>query len=60
MTATHGGLNGSSYRTTWTGHDGVVQPGALLPNQIRITQHQYNAYVLAHLRELWPVFCVCL
>ena len=31
----------------------MVQPGALLPNQIRVTQQEYNAYVLAHLRELW-------
>ena len=34
-------------------HDGIVQPGPLLPNQIRVTQQEYNAYVLAHLRELW-------
>jgi hypothetical protein len=31
----------------------MVQPGALLPNQIRVTQQEYNAYVLVHLRELW-------
>jgi alpha-L-fucosidase len=34
-------------------HDGIVQPGALLPNQVRVTQAQYNAFVLAHLTELW-------
>ena len=38
---------------TRTSHDGIVQPGPLLPNQIRVTQQEYNAYVLAHLRELW-------
>ena len=38
---------------TRVSHDGMVQPGALLPNQIRVTQQEYNAYVLAHLRELW-------
>eukprot|EP01049_Picozoa_sp_SAG25_P008245 SAG25_NODE_728_length_5697_cov_2.400322_1_plen_427_part_00 len=38
---------------TRTSHDGIVQPGPLLPNQIRVTQQQYNTYVLAHLRELW-------
>ena len=34
-------------------HDGMVQPGPLLANQIRVTQQEYNAFVLAHLRELW-------
>ena len=34
-------------------HDGMVQPGPLLANQIRVTQTEYNAFVLAHLRELW-------
>ena len=41
---------------TRVSHDGMVQPGALLPNQIRVTQQEYNAYVLAHLRELWSAY----
>ena len=34
-------------------HDGIVQPGPLLPNQIRVTQQEYNAFVVEHLTELW-------
>ena len=41
---------------TRTSHDGLVQPGPLLPNQIRVTQQEYNALVLAHLRELWTSY----
>ena len=41
---------------TRTSHDGIVQPGLLLPNQIRVTQQEYNADVLAHLRELWTQY----
>ncbi len=33
--------------------NGQVQPGALKPGQIKVTQAEYEAFVIAHLTELW-------
>ncbi len=32
---------------------GFVQPGVAKPGQMNVTQAQYNAFVVAHLTELW-------